>query len=41
MLFNREGKARAEDLNHTTLATSGLRFFFLAAKIWRNGGRVG
>jgi len=41
MLFNREEKARAEDLKHTTLATSRLRFLFLAAKIWRHGGRVG
>jgi hypothetical protein len=41
MLFNREEEARAEDLKHTTLATSRLRFLFLAAKIWRHGGRVG
>jgi len=41
MLFNREEKARTEDLKHTTLATSRLRFLFLAAKIWRHGGRVG
>jgi len=41
MLFSREEKARAEDLKHTTLATSRLRFLFLAAKIWRHGGRVG
>ena len=41
MLFNREEKARVEDLKHTTLATSRLRFLFLAAKIWRHGGRVG
>ena len=41
MLFNREEKARAEDLKHTTLATSRLRFLFLAAKIWRHGGRWG
>jgi len=41
MLFNREERARAEDLKHTTLATSRLRFLFLAAKIWRHGGRVG
>ena len=30
-----------EDLKHTTLATSRLRFLFLAAKIWRHAGRVG
>jgi len=41
MLFNREEKAGAEDLKHTTLATSRLRFLFLAAKIWRHAGRVG
>jgi len=41
MLFNREEKARMDDLKHTTLATSRLRFLFLAAKIWRHGGRVG
>ena len=41
MLFNREEEAGAEDLKHITLATSRLRFLFLAAKIWRHGGRVG
>ena len=41
MLFNREEKARTEELKHTTLATSRLRFLFVAAKIWRHGGRVG
>jgi len=41
MLFTREEKAGAEDLKHTTLATSRLRFLFLAAKIWRHAGRVG
>jgi hypothetical protein len=41
MLFNREEKAGAEDLKHTTLATSRLRFLFLVAKIWRHAGRVG
>jgi len=41
MLFNREEEARAEELKHATLATSRLRFLFLAAKIWRQGGRVG
>jgi hypothetical protein len=41
MLFNREEKACGEELKHTTLATSRLRFLFLAAKIWRHGGRVG
>jgi hypothetical protein len=41
MLFNREEQAKAEDLQHTTLGTSRLRFLFLAAKIWRHAGRVG
>jgi len=36
MLFNREEEARAEELKHTTLATSRLRFLFLAA--WGPGG---
>ena len=39
MLFNRE-EAQGEELKHTTLATSRLRFLFLAAKIWRHAGRV-
>src|SRR6266851_4741510 len=41
MLFNREEKASTSELQHTTLATSRLRFLFLAAKIWRHAGRVG
>jgi hypothetical protein len=41
MLFQREEKAKAEELQHTTLAISCLRFLFLAAKIWRHAGRVG
>jgi hypothetical protein len=41
MLFNREETTRVEELKHTTLATSRLRFLFLAAKIWRHAGRVG
>ena len=41
MLFNREEEAKVETLQHTTLATARLRFLFLAAKIWRHGGRVG
>jgi hypothetical protein len=28
-------------LKHTTLATSRLRFLFIAAKIWRHSGRTG
>ena len=41
MLFNREPEARVETLQHTRLATSRLRFLFLAAKLWRHAGRVG
>jgi hypothetical protein len=41
MLFNREESATVDELKHTTLATSRLRFLFLAAKIWRHGRRVG
>jgi hypothetical protein len=41
MLFNREPEADATELRHTTLATSRLRFLFVAAKIWRHAGRTG
>jgi hypothetical protein len=41
MLFNREPQADATALRHTTLATSRLRFLFVAAKIWRHAGRTG
>jgi Transposase DDE domain group 1 len=41
MLFNREEGAKVATLKHTTLATTRLRFLFLAAKIWRHAGRVG
>ena len=41
MLFNREPQANATELRHTTLATSRLRFLFVAAKIWRHAGRTG
>src|SRR5438876_2906245 len=41
MLFSREEQAKAEALQHTTLATSRLRFLFVAAKIWKHSGRVG
>src|SRR6516162_5942097 len=40
LLFNREEKVRADDLQHTTLVTARLRFLFVAAKIWRHAGRV-
>ena len=41
LLFNRPESESAESLRHTTLATSRLRFLFLAAKIWRHAGRTG
>ena len=41
MLFNREPVAEAAELRHTTLATSRLRFLFVAAKIWHHAGRTG
>jgi hypothetical protein len=41
MLFNRDPQADAAALRHTTLATSRLRFLFIAAKIWRHAGRTG
>ena len=41
MLFNREPQADTAELRHTTLATSRLRFLFVAAKIWRHAGRTG
>jgi hypothetical protein len=41
MLFNREPQADATQLRHTTLATTRLRFLFVAAKIWRHAGRTG
>ena len=41
MLFNREPQEDATALPHTTLATSRLRFLFVAAKIWQHAGRTG
>jgi hypothetical protein len=41
MLFNRQPQSDATALRHTTLATSRLRFLFVAAKIWRHAGRTG
>ena len=41
MLFQREPQDDATPLRHTTLATSRLRFLFVAAKIWRHAGRIG
>ena len=41
MLFNREEEAKLDALRHTMLATTRLKFLFLAARIWRHAGRVG
>jgi hypothetical protein len=41
MLFSREAEASVEQLRHTRLATSRLRFLFVAAKIWSHAGRTG
>jgi len=41
MLFHREQDAKLDQLQHTTLATTRLKFLFLAARIWRHAGRVG
>ena len=41
MLFNREEQATVEKLGHTTMATTRLKFLFIAARIWRHAGRVG
>jgi hypothetical protein len=41
MLFSREPQTAVTELRHTTLATSRLRFLFVAAKIWRHAGRTG
>jgi hypothetical protein len=41
MLCNREPEVKVTELRHTTLATSRLRFLFVAAKIWRHAGRTG
>jgi hypothetical protein len=41
LLLNRESQSDVNALKHTTLATSRLRFLFIAAKIWRHAGRTG
>jgi hypothetical protein len=41
LLFSREEEVKLATFQHTTLATSRLRFLFVAAKIWRHAGRVG
>ena len=41
LLFQRNEEESAATLKHTMLATSRLRFLFVAAKIWRHSGRTG
>ena len=41
LLMQRDEKETVETLKHTTMATSRLRFLFVAAKIWKHAGRVG
>jgi hypothetical protein len=41
LLFHREEGVKADQLQHTTLATARLRFLFVAAKIWQHAGRTG
>ena len=41
LLFTREEGVKVEEMKHTTLATTRLRFLFLAAKFWTHDGRVG
>jgi hypothetical protein len=41
LLFNREEGSQVEAMKHTTLATTRLRFLFLAAKFWSHAGRLG
>ncbi len=40
-LFQREEKAKVADLTHRTMSTTRLRMLYLAARIWRHGGRTG
>lgn len=40
-LFQREETAKVADLTHRTMATTRLRMLYLAAQIWRHGGRTG
>jgi hypothetical protein len=41
MLLNREPELDVDSFKHTTLATSRLRFLFIAAKIWKHSRRTG
>src|SRR6266853_1199213 len=41
LLFQREEEVKADQLQHTRLATARLRFLFVAARIWKHSRRVG
>jgi hypothetical protein len=41
LLFNREETEKVDHFRHIKLATTRLRFLFVAAKIWRHAGRIG
>jgi hypothetical protein len=41
MLLNREPEVDVDTFQHTTLATSRLKFLFIAAKIWKHSRRIG
>ena len=41
LLFQRNEEEKVEDMKHTMLATSRLRFLFIPAKIWKHAGRTG
>ena len=41
LLFQRKEAETVEDLKHTMLATSRLRFLYIPAKMWKHAGRTG
>jgi hypothetical protein len=41
LLFHREEGVKADQFQHTRLATARLRFLFVAARIWKHSGRIG
>ena len=41
LLLQRDEGTEVATLQHTTLATARLKFLFIAAKLWRHGGRTG
>ena len=41
LLFQRKEQETVEDMKHTMLATSRLRFLFIPAKMWKHAGRTG